>query len=111
MLRTPGFEGKSGELVRRSVRNKTQVRHRRNQGRASRGLLDPGTHLQTRISCTLPYPTTACAAFIKESRMECANATKLHKKFGEPRAALRICGQKTVFYVVRPALKILLPKG
>jgi cell division protein FtsB len=26
--------------------------------------------------------TTACAAFIKESRMKCAEATKLHRKFG-----------------------------
>ncbi len=27
--------------------------------------------------------TTACAAFIKESRMKCAEATKLHRKFGD----------------------------
>jgi hypothetical protein len=26
--------------------------------------------------------TTACAAFFKESRMKCANATKLHRKSG-----------------------------
>ena len=55
---------------------------------------------RTQISCTLPYPTIACAAFFKESRMECANATKLHRKFGEPGAPLRFCGEKTVSYVV-----------
>jgi cell division protein FtsB len=27
--------------------------------------------------------TTACAAFVKESRMKCAEATKLHRKFGD----------------------------
>jgi hypothetical protein len=27
-------------------------------------------------------PTPACAAFIKESRMKCANASKLHRKSG-----------------------------
>jgi hypothetical protein len=46
---------------------------------------------RTQISCTLPYPTIACAAFFKESRMECANATKLHRKFGEPRAPIGLC--------------------
>jgi hypothetical protein len=34
----------------------------------------------TRISCTWPHPTTACAAFSKESRMKFANANKLHRK-------------------------------
>jgi hypothetical protein len=36
--------------------------------------------LATRISCTWPHPTTACAAFSKESRMKFANANKLHRK-------------------------------
>jgi hypothetical protein len=27
-------------------------------------------------------PTSACAAFIKESRMKCANANKVHRKSG-----------------------------
>ena len=38
--------------------------------------------IATRISCTLPYPTSACAAFIEESRIKSANATQLHRKFG-----------------------------
>jgi hypothetical protein len=29
--------------------------------------------------------------FHKESRMECANATKLHRKFGEPGAPVKSC--------------------
>ena len=38
--------------------------------------------LATPISCTWPHPTTACAAFSKESRMKFANANKLHRKSG-----------------------------
>ena len=81
----------------------TQFHRRRELGWASPVSLDPDTRAhaaRTRISCTRLWPTTACAAFIKESRMECANATKLHRKFGEPRAPLRLRGQRTVFYVV-----------
>jgi hypothetical protein len=56
---------------------------------------------RTRISCTLLYPTTASAAFIKESRMKCANATKLHRKFGEPGAPIGLRYEKTVSHLVR----------
>ena len=34
--------------------------------------------------------TTACAAFIKESRMKCAEATKLHRKFGNCEVTVKI---------------------
>jgi hypothetical protein len=37
----------------------------------------------TRISCTLHPATTACAAFIEESRMKFINANTLHRKSGE----------------------------
>jgi hypothetical protein len=37
---------------------------------------------RTRISCHAAMDMAACAAFVKESRMEIANATKLNKKSG-----------------------------
>jgi HlyD family secretion protein len=37
---------------------------------------------RTRISYTLHHPRTACAAFIKESRMKCVGSPKLNRKFG-----------------------------
>ena len=40
----------------------------------------------TGISCTLRWDPTAYAVFIKESRMRCINATKLHRKSGVIRA-------------------------
>ncbi|MDX6456416.1 MAG: hypothetical protein QOJ51_6568 [Acidobacteriaceae bacterium] len=36
----------------------------------------------TRISCHAASPTSACAAFIKESRMKFANAIKVYRKSG-----------------------------
>jgi hypothetical protein len=39
----------------------------------------------TRISCHGAPPTDACAACIKESRMEFAEAAELHRKFGGER--------------------------
>src|ERR1700722_16861466 len=36
----------------------------------------------TRISCHGAPPTSACAAFIKESRMKFANANKVYRKSG-----------------------------
>jgi hypothetical protein len=36
----------------------------------------------TRISCHVAPPTSACAAFIKESRMEFTNAIKFYRKSG-----------------------------
>jgi len=36
--------------------------------------------LQARISCTLPQPSSASAAFIKESRMKFVNVNELHRK-------------------------------
>src|ERR1700730_2812149 len=36
----------------------------------------------TRISCHGAPPTSACAAFIKESRMDFANANKVYRKSG-----------------------------
>ena len=36
----------------------------------------------TRISCTRLQPSSAYAAFIKESRMKYINATELHRKSG-----------------------------
>ena len=35
-----------------------------------------------RISCTGRPQKSACAAFVKESRVKCANASKLHRKSG-----------------------------
>jgi hypothetical protein len=35
-----------------------------------------------RISCTLLQPSSACAAFIKESRMKFGDLTKPHRKSG-----------------------------
>jgi F-type H+-transporting ATPase subunit b len=43
--------------------------------------------LQARISCTLPQPSSASAAFIKESRMKFVNANELHRKSGQAAAA------------------------
>ena len=43
----------------------------------------------TRISCYGAPPPSACAAFIKESRMECANADKFYRKSGEPNEHFR----------------------
>jgi hypothetical protein len=37
---------------------------------------------RTRISCHASLDKAACAAFVKESSMECANATKFHRKSG-----------------------------
>jgi hypothetical protein len=37
---------------------------------------------RTRISCHAALETTACATFIKESRMKFANAIKIHRKSG-----------------------------
>jgi hypothetical protein len=37
---------------------------------------------RTRISCHAALDMATCAAFIKESRMKIANATKLHRKSG-----------------------------
>ena len=34
--------------------------------------------------------TTACAAFIEESRMKCAEANKLHRKFGDCEVTVKI---------------------
>jgi hypothetical protein len=38
---------------------------------------------RTRISCHAAPDMAACAAFVKESSMKCANATKFHRKSGE----------------------------
>jgi hypothetical protein len=38
---------------------------------------------RTRISCHAALDMAACAAFVKESRMKCANAIKFHRKSGE----------------------------
>jgi F-type H+-transporting ATPase subunit b len=43
--------------------------------------------LQARISCTLPQPLSASAAFIKESRLKFVNANELHRKSGQAGAA------------------------
>ena len=46
-------------------------------------ILKQNCHLdRTRISCHAALETTTCAAFSKESRMKCANATKFHRKSG-----------------------------
>jgi hypothetical protein len=37
---------------------------------------------RTRISCHAVLDIATCAAFVKESRMEIANATKLNRKSG-----------------------------
>ena len=37
----------------------------------------------TRISCHAGPPTSACAAFIKESRIELANANKIYRTIQE----------------------------
>jgi hypothetical protein len=37
---------------------------------------------RTRISCHASLDVVACAAFVKESRMKFANATKPNRKFG-----------------------------
>src|SRR5271156_397569 len=36
----------------------------------------------TRISCHAALDKDACAAFVKESSIECANATEFHRKSG-----------------------------
>jgi hypothetical protein len=38
---------------------------------------------RSRISCHASPEVAACAAFVKESRMKFAKATKLNRKFGE----------------------------
>jgi hypothetical protein len=45
-----------------------------------------------RISCHGAPPTSACAAFIKESRMEFANANKVYRKSG---------GSPTIAFTIR----------
>jgi hypothetical protein len=37
---------------------------------------------RTRISCHAALDIAACAAFVKESSMKCANATNFHRKSG-----------------------------
>ena len=37
---------------------------------------------RTRISCDAALDISACAAFVKESSIKCANATKFHRKSG-----------------------------
>ena len=37
---------------------------------------------RTRISCHAAPDIAACAAFVKESSIKCANATKFHRKSG-----------------------------
>jgi len=37
---------------------------------------------RTRISCHAALDIAACAAFVKESSIKCANATKFHRKSG-----------------------------
>ena len=37
---------------------------------------------RTRISCHAALDIAACAAFVKESSMKCANATKFNRKSG-----------------------------
>src|ERR1700730_13812400 len=37
---------------------------------------------RTRISCHAALDMAACAAFVKESSMKCANAIKFHRKSG-----------------------------
>jgi len=50
----------------------------------SEALGAPGSHQRTWISCYAAPDRTACAAFIKESRMEVDNATNLDRKSGVP---------------------------
>jgi hypothetical protein len=46
-------------------------------------MLKQNCHLdRTRISCHAALDIAACAAFVKESSMKCANATKFHRKSG-----------------------------
>ena len=45
--------------------------------RANRALF---SHFPTRISCHAVLDRAACALFHKEKRMNCANATKPHRK-------------------------------
>ena len=63
---------------------------RRSYSTHVRGSRDPG------FPCTRPFPATACAAFCAESRMECINATDLHRKSGGTwgtRPGARACGR------------------
>jgi hypothetical protein len=56
-------------------------------------ILKQNCHLdRTRISCHAALETTACAAFVKESSMKCANATKFHGKSGGASRSGEICG-------------------
>jgi hypothetical protein len=46
-------------------------------------ILKQNCHLdRTRISCHAALDMAACAAFVKESSMKCANATRFHRKSG-----------------------------
>jgi hypothetical protein len=47
---------------------------------------------RTRISCHAALDIAACAAFVKESSMKCANATKFHRKSGGAQRSGEICG-------------------
>jgi hypothetical protein len=51
------------------------------------------SHLdRTRISCHAALDIAACAAFVKESSMKYANATKFHRKSGGAQRSGEICG-------------------
>jgi hypothetical protein len=52
-----------------------------------RALVSP-TEDPTRMSCHAAPDTAACAAFVTESRMKFANATKFHRKSGEAQRSL-----------------------
>jgi hypothetical protein len=60
-----------------------RVRHRSRTGA-------PGSHQRTWISCYAASDRTACAAFIKESRMQFDNATNLDRKSSVP-GTMMIC--------------------
>ncbi len=47
---------------------------------------------QARISCTPLHPSLASAAFIKESRMGFLNASRFHRKSGQPADAYQAAG-------------------
>jgi hypothetical protein len=47
---------------------------------------------RTRISCHAALDMAACAAFVKESSMKCANAIKFHRKSGGAQRSGEICG-------------------
>jgi hypothetical protein len=50
--------------------------------------------------------TTACAAFIKESRMKCINAHKLHRKSGKAQPLWLIRRKAFEIYRCRPVLRL-----